>query len=88
MIEPSPNCFSMAATVLRSSTLDSSTLVGLVPAERAGFLGVLSDLLSVLAIRVLEAVLLGEVLCGALETTVPAGGRWLVAVTMKRPFIY
>ena len=47
MIAPSPNCFSMAATVWRSSELDSSTLVGFEPAARAGFLGDLSGLLSV-----------------------------------------
>ena len=48
MIEPSPNCFSMAATVLRSSGLFSRKLVGLVPTARPGFLLVLSGL----AIRV------------------------------------
>ncbi len=82
MIAPSPNCFSMAATVFRSSTLDSSTLVGFEPAARAAFLDGLSGLLSDLAMRVL------------LEGVVPGAGRWLVAtrfwatVTMNKPFIY
>ena len=70
MIAPSPNCFSMAATVFRSSALDSSTPVGLVPDGLAGFLDDLSDLLSDLAIRVLLAAgfsvagCAGRLICG------------------------
>src|SRR5690349_15561694 len=69
MIEPSPNCFSIAASVLRSSVLDSRMPVGLLPALAAAFLddlSDLSDLLSDFAIRVLVVGLLGVVPLDAL----------------------
>jgi hypothetical protein len=91
----------MAATVLRRSALDSSTLVGLVPAARAAFFDALSALLSDFGIRVLGVVLLVVVVllevvplaavlfaAGLLAIGRAAAGRVATAVTMKRPFIY
>src|SRR5262245_23078992 len=69
MIEPSPNCFSIAATVLRRSALVSSTLEGLVPEDLAAFFLSFSLSLS-LAMRVVAgAVVLGRWLVGAAVAT-------------------
>ena len=84
MIEPSPNCFSMAASVLRSSGLVWSMLVGRSD-DLPGFLAALSladfsDLVSGLAMRWFAALGVVGGVGRLLAAAVAGAGRLFVAV--------